>query len=349
MDAVTREKKITLNNDSQKSRSGVGLLILVLALMVVAVAMMGLLYTVSKARETRMDSIERDLALMQQDMDARQAAELADEIVEPAETPLPAGELYACVSHTQAKIYQYPEIASAVIGRPAYGEELEVIGEEGRFFTVKLDEKNVGYVEKRIMFKDGNFCHVPGAVDLRALIPTCEFDMLFASENNITGHAMYPAVPILEENTAYMLLEASKIFEADGYYIRLCDAYRPRSAQFELYEIVKDNRFIANPNNGGFSWHNKGRAVDISLISIETGEELEMPTPMHTFAVTASRGYAGNWSAEAKANVEYMTRVMTSVGFGTLSTEWWHYENTRAGGYLDMNLDLSDPIYYTGS
>ena len=348
MDAVSKQNFTAEKESEKKPRSGIGLLILVLALMIVAVAMLGLLYTVSQAQESRMETIQSEMALMQQDMAAREAQAQADEIVEPAETPLPAGELYACVSHTQAKIYQYPETASAVIARPAYGEELEVIGEEGRFYTVKLDEQNVGYVEKRIMFKDGNFCHVPGAMDLRELIPTCEFDMLFASENNITGHAMYPAVPILEENTAYMLLEASKIFEADGYYIRLCDAYRPRSAQFELYEIVKDNRFIANPNNGGFSWHNKGRAVDISLISIETGEELEMPTPMHTFTVAASRTNARNWTETAKANVDYMTSVMTSVGFGTLSTEWWHFENTRAGGYLDMNLDLSDPIYYTG-
>jgi len=207
-----------------------------------------------------------------------------------------------------------------------------------------LDDGTVGYMEKRFLTKDGAFVHVPGAVDLREYLPQLEYELLFASPNNITGHPLYPAVPLLEENTAEMLKQAEEIFERDGYMIKIYDAYRPKRAQYELYDIVQDNRYIANPYTTN-SWHQLGRAVDMSLVNMRTGEELEMPTPMHTFDSDASRFNSSRWTEAAKANVEYMTSVMTSVGFGTISTEWWHFENTKSGGYLDVDMDLSSPLY----
>ena len=58
--------------------------------------------------------------------------------------------------------------------------------------------------------------------------------------------------------------------------------------QIKLYDIVHDNKLIANPYTGG-SWHQRGRAIDMSLIDNATGLELEMPTPMHTFDDTIPR------------------------------------------------------------
>ena len=83
----------------------------------------------------------------------------------------------------------------------------------------------------------------------------------------------------------------------------------------------------------------------MSLINLATGEELEMPTPMHTFSLDAARTHSGSWSEEARKNVEYMTSVMESVGFGTIETEWWHFEYTGQGGLMDTDIDLSTLTY----
>ena len=141
-----------------------------------------------------------------------------------------------------------------------------------------------------------------------------------------------------------MLYEAYKIFDADGYRLKIYDAYRPFTAQVELWNIVQNTAYIANPNKGG-SWHQRGRAVDISLVDKATGVELEMPSPMHTFDSASCRYNHSRWSEEAQANSDYLTSVMTSVGFGTITTEWWHFENTKPGNMLPNNIDLSSPEY----
>ena len=180
----------------------------------------------------------------------------------------------------------------------------------------------------------------PGAVDIREIFPNAEFDILFASSRNITGHAMYPAIPLMEESTAAKLSEAYARFQDDGYYLKVYDAYRPKSAQYELFDIVQNNKFIANPNNGN-SWHQRGRAIDMSLVWIDDGSEVETPTPMHTFDDASARYSSGNWSEAARANVDYMTEVMTACGFTTLSTEWWHYEYRGPGVDMENNIDYS--------
>lgn len=177
-------------------------------------------------------------------------------------------------------------------------------------------------------------------LDLRFLLPDAEYDILFATERNITGHAMYPAIPMLERKTAYMLQQANAAFKEDGFAVKLYDTYRPKSAQFELYDIVQDSRFIANPYENN-SFHQVGRAVDMSLIELKTGKELEMPTPMHTFNVSASRFNSDTWTETARKNVEYMTNIMIECGFRTISTEWWHFENGEEGDYMDPYLDYS--------
>lgn len=194
-----------------------------------------------------------------------------------------------------------------------------------------------------------SYAYYPSAVDLRWYLPEAQFELLFTTEENVTGRGLYPPVPLLEEQTAKMLKNASTRFLEDGYIIRIYDAYRPLSAQQALWEAVRDKKFIADPALGG-SWHQRGRAVDMSLVNAETGEELEMPTPMHTFSDEAGRYANNNWSSRAKENVDYMTQVMRAAGFSTLRTEWWHFENNYQGGvYLPDEIDYSALEYFTGS
>lgn len=133
--------------------------------------------------------------------------------------------------------------------------------------------------------------------------------------------------------------------EYGRYTLKVYDAYRPRSAQVKLYDIVQNNKFIANPYTGG-SWHQRGRAIDMSLIDNATGLELEMPTPMHTFDDSAARYSRDSWTEEARKNVDYMTSVMESVGFGIIQTEWWHFENNSGpGSYLPDEIDFTSLTY----
>ena len=232
-----------------------------------------------------------------------------------------------------------PDMTANILCQIVPGTRLVVYGKENGFYLCRLPNDKLCYCSEDWITDDITYVEYPGAVDLRVYLPEAQFDLLFASCNNLTGKPMYPAIPILEQGTAEMLYRAYQTFLDDGYALKIYDAYRPRSAQFKLFDIVQDIRFVADPNLG-YSWHQRGRAVDMSLIDLSTGKELVMPTPMHTLTMESSRTQSSKWSEEARNNVEYMTRVMQRAGFSTIATEWWHFENNGQGRVLDPDINL---------
>lgn len=276
----------------------------------------------------------------QRDQDRLQALTARAEFV-----PISGEQTYFCTAASGLNCRAEPSVTGEKVTLILKGTRVTVYGREGSFYLCRLPNSKLCYCYEDYLSNEASYAVYPGAVDLRVFLPGAEFELLFASPNNITGHAMYAPIPLLEEGVAYKLLEAYQIFREDGYTIKIYDAYRPRSAQIELFNIVQDANYIADPYHGG-SWHQRGWAVDMSLIDLSTGEELEMPTPMHTFSKEAGRASRDSWSEEVRRNVDYMTQVMTSVGFQTIATEWWHFEYLHSGHALDMDIDLSAlPLY----
>lgn len=256
---------------------------------------------------------------------------------------VPVDGSYTCTA-SLLNCRESPDTDSAVLYQIEFGTAVEVLGLDGGFYLCRLPVGGLLYCWAGYLVSEAAYVQLDGAVDLRAYMPTADFELLFASENNVTGEAMYPAVPLMEAAAAEKLAEAQEIFRAAGYSIKIYDAYRPKSAQYKLYDVVQDARFIANPY-GGRSWHQLGRAVDMSLVDMATGQELEMPTAMHTFSTDASRASSAAWSETARANSDYMTSVMAGVGFNTIQTEWWHFQYEGPGGYMDDNIDFSTLTY----
>lgn len=177
-------------------------------------------------------------------------------------------------------------------------------------------------------------------IDLKLYLPDAQYEQLFNTENNVAGEPLYGrSIALLQRGTAEKLVEAYNQFKADGYTLKIYDAYRPLSAQRRLYAIVQNKHWIANPDTTA-SNHNRGCAVDISLIDDATGEELAFPTPMHTFTDESART-CKTWSEEQTANVEYMTNVMAECGFNSITSEWWHFSDTDSKKYMTTDLDLA--------
>ena len=180
-------------------------------------------------------------------------------------------------------------------------------------------------------------------VDVRTIIPDLVYDMVFATPNNFTGETLYARdVPLLQLGTAEKLREAQEIFARDGFRIKLFDAYRPVSVSAILYDIVQDRRYVAPP---GASTHNRAAAVDITLVD-RYGNELEMPSPMHTFNETAHRN-SRTMSTEARANMDYLTSVMVQVGFTTITSEWWHFNDSNSRRYPPMDFSFRDLSFFS--
>lgn len=178
-------------------------------------------------------------------------------------------------------------------------------------------------------------------IQVKDILPDIVIEQRYAGNNNFMHKVIYSVpVCVLRENTANKLVKADSDFKKLGYKIKIWDGYRPLSAQKMMWELVKDPKFIANPYNGRASIHNRGCAVDITLVD-ENGDEIEMPSQFDDFSIKATR-YNKNMSEAAAENLKILTDVMLKNGFNKLDDEWWHYTDTDWKSYKVEDIDLNE-------
>ena len=163
-------------------------------------------------------------------------------------------------------------------------------------------------------------------MDVTVYIPDIYVDLKYATEDNFTGQVIYDFTEArLRYGTVKKLAEVQAELREMGLSLKIWDAYRPTSAQFKLWEICPDSRYVANPNHSG-SKHSRGNTVDITLVTLD-GVELEMPTGFDDFTARADRDYS-DVTETAAANAQLLEKLMSAHGFTPYSAEWWHYTDT---------------------
>lgn len=163
------------------------------------------------------------------------------------------------------------------------------------------------------------------------------FDIRYATTNNFTNEIIYESPDAFARlQVARALERANKKLNERGLAIKVYDAYRPYSATVKFYELYKDTNYVASPYTG--SRHNRGCAVDITLVDAETGEELPMPTPYDDFSEKAHPTF-DDLPEGIKNNRTLLIKTMEEFGFSVYPTEWWHFDYT---GWKDFPImDLS--------
>lgn len=174
-------------------------------------------------------------------------------------------------------------------------------------------------------------------VDLLSIDPTIVLDIRYATENNFTRQKLYPIAKCMLRREAAESLHAVQI-ELHGRRmgLKIYDGYRPLSIQKKLWDVVSDERYVANPAKG--SRHNRGAAVDLTIID-SLGEEIEMPTPYDDFTDKAHRYYM-QLPETALSNRALLEAVMTKHGFLPMPTEWWHFDFQGWGRFEILDLPL---------
>lgn len=159
-------------------------------------------------------------------------------------------------------------------------------------------------------------------VDLASLgIP---LDIRYATESNFMKRTLYPvANAYLRAPAARALAAAQRELAPRGIGIKVFDAYRPYRVTEAMWEPIKNPDYVADPAKG--SRHNRGAAVDLTLIDLRTGAELAMPTPYDDFTPRAAHAFA-DLPPDVLANRALLREVMTKHGFEPLPSEWWHYD-----------------------
>ncbi|MEO1434638.1 MAG: M15 family metallopeptidase [Bacteroidota bacterium] len=179
-------------------------------------------------------------------------------------------------------------------------------------------------------------------IDVKLLDSTVVLDMRYATANNFVEEKMYNCGRcLLRPEVARAVVKLHQELRTQGYGgLKFFDCFRPRPVQQKLWNKVPDPRYVTNPAKG--SMHNRGAAVDLTIVDIE-GKELEMGTGFDFFGKQAYHTYVEH-SDTVQANRDLLKGSMEAAGFGAIRTEWWHYSYKAKGGYpiSDFLWDCND-------
>lgn len=153
-------------------------------------------------------------------------------------------------------------------------------------------------------------------------------DLRYAGAENFMGQAVYDFRRAwLRRGTAEKLALAQEKLRPLGYRLKVWDAFRPLETQYKMWAVFPHDEYVADPTHGGCSKHNRGCAVDVTLVTLE-GEDVEMPTGFDDFSGAARRD-AHCSSAAACVHSALLEETMTASGFQAYKGEWWHFNDTE--------------------
>ena len=150
-----------------------------------------------------------------------------------------------------------------------------------------------------------------------------------------------------EEPCALLTKEAARALKAvsnemlvQGYRLKVFDAYRPACAvkHFVMwgledqdvrmkpyfYPDLEKQALFAEGYIASRSSHSRGSTVDLTLLDMKTGREVDMGSPFDLFSEVSHPDYRGI-TEEQYANRMMLQRVMVRNGFAPLDCEWWHF------------------------
>ena len=181
-------------------------------------------------------------------------------------------------------------------------------------------------------------------VEIKKYIPGIVLDIRYATTNNFTHHRMYQQAGAFARLPVVLALKkVEDELKKQGLGLKIYDAYRPYSVTVAFYKLTPDSNFVADPRKG--SKHNRGCAIDLSIINLNTGKELDMPTGFDSFSKKAASNYP-NLPKQEIVNRELLKTIMQQYGFRAIPTEWWHFDFIGWQNYslLDISFQQINKI-----
>lgn len=161
-------------------------------------------------------------------------------------------------------------------------------------------------------------------LDVQAVDPSITVDVRYATANNFMHEILYPVARVFARRPVAQALRAvEQELRPEGLGLKIFDGYRPYRVTVRMWEPIRNPDFVADPARG--SRHNRGAAIDLTLISLATGTELAMPTPYDDFTSRARQDF-NDLPADVLANRARLRDVMVRYGFEPLPSEWWHFD-----------------------
>ena len=182
-----------------------------------------------------------------------------------------------------------------------------------------------------------------GFVLLSDHIPSIVQEIRYFSTYNFIGDR----IDGYEEPVALLTIEAARALKAvanemnvQGYRLKIFDAYRPAIAvkHFILWGIedqdvrmkpyfypdVEKQDLFSKGYIAKKSSHSRGSTVDLTLLDMRTGKEVDMGSQFDWFGIESHPDYRGI-TEEQYDNRMFLRKAMIRNGFTPIDCEWWHF------------------------
>jgi zinc D-Ala-D-Ala dipeptidase len=198
----------------------------------------------------------------------------------------------------------------------------------------------------------------PDFVSLSEICPDIIVQASYSSAHNFTGEivAGYKAQKaFLAKAPAAALCEVQKAALTNGFSLKIFDGYRPvKAVEFfqlwakkpeenpELKELyypkftrreLFENGYISKRSS-----HSRGSAVDLTLVDIKSGKDLDMGSGFDYFD-DISHTDSTIVTAVQRKNRMRLKELMEEKGFKNYSQEWWHF-SFRNEPFPDRSFDF---------
>lgn len=202
-------------------------------------------------------------------------------------------------------------------------------GEDGSIFRITpvrpVDELRTEALAATPPKEPGDFLPAD-LVELTRLDPTIRLDIRYASDRNFLSTPVYTqARAFLQRPAAEALVRAQRALGSKGYGLMIHDGYRPWYVTKIFWDgtPVEGHIFVADPSQG--SKHNRGGAVDLTMVDLRTGRPVVMTGGYDEQSDRSYPDYPGGTSRQ-RALREMLRDAMESQGFTVYEAEWWHFD-----------------------
>lgn len=188
------------------------------------------------------------------------------------------------------------------------------------------------------------FAQLPkGFVYVDDVIPDIQLELRYCLNNNFVGEPVagyHAEVCILTAQAANALKKVQEALKKDSLSLKIFDAYRPQEAvnnfsewaknvndtlmKQQYYPEVDKRNLFRDGYIASRSRHSSGSTVDLTIVDLKTGKELDMGTPFDYFG-KASWYLHDDLTEKQKENRALLHNVMSTYGFRHYPKEWWHF------------------------
>ncbi|MBQ5316306.1 MAG: M15 family metallopeptidase [Oscillospiraceae bacterium] len=201
-----------------------------------------------------------------------------------------------------------------------------------------------------------------GFVVVSDLVPQVIQEIRYHSTYNFIGDRIdgyEEPVAILTKEAARALRSACNELNVKGYRAKIFDAYRPACAvrHFVMWGIedqdirmkpyfypdLEKQELFAKGYIAKQSSHSRGSTVDLTLVDMKTGKEVDMGSPFDLFS-EKSHPDCMDITDEQYENRMLLQSTMIRNGFVPIDCEWWHFtlaDEPYPDIYFDFPVSIS--------